>query len=180
MSNFIYDPRPLDPPSYWDDEMDDKVEWCVTHTKCKFTKDGLIRKVDKKYGEGDLVQTLQVVASVYDDVAEDYTIEIDATQVVSGSDRITPIFSTIKYESKYFISWEIADLDSGSRENGTDADELFDWIEYMLNEHKRFKIEFDTIDPTPQYLWDDSGGESPITADEIHARAFQEKKEAWG
>jgi hypothetical protein len=180
MSNFIYDPRPLDPPSYWEHELSDKVEWCVTHTKIKFTRDGLDKKINTEYGEGDLVQAMQMVANIYDGVAEDYKIEIDATEVAYESDRRNPICLTIKYEPKNFISWEVTDKDSGSKETGTDPEELFGWVEYMMNENKRFKIEFDTIDPTPQYLWDDSGGESPITADEIYARAFQEKKEAWG
>jgi len=30
-------------------------------------------------------------------------------------------------------------------------------------------------DPTPQYLWDDSGGESPVTLDEMHTAAYNRK-----
>jgi hypothetical protein len=31
------------------------------------------------------------------------------------------------------------------------------------------------FDPTPQYLWDDSGGESPVTLDEMHTAAYNRK-----
>jgi hypothetical protein len=31
------------------------------------------------------------------------------------------------------------------------------------------------FDPTPQYLWDDSGGEPPITLDEMHTAAYNRK-----
>tara|TARA_B100001939_G_scaffold27498_1_gene22028 strand:- start:309 stop:596 length:288 start_codon:yes stop_codon:yes gene_type:complete len=31
------------------------------------------------------------------------------------------------------------------------------------------------FDPTPQYLWDDSGGEPPITLDEMHTDAYNRK-----
>ena len=31
------------------------------------------------------------------------------------------------------------------------------------------------FDPTPQYLWDDSGGEPPITLDEMHTAAYNQK-----
>ena len=31
------------------------------------------------------------------------------------------------------------------------------------------------FDPTPQYLWDDSGGEPPITLDELHTAAYNRK-----
>ena len=33
------------------------------------------------------------------------------------------------------------------------------------------------FDPTPQYLWDDTGGEPPITLDEMHTAAYKQKKE---
>lgn len=32
-------------------------------------------------------------------------------------------------------------------------------------------------DPTPQYLWDDTGGEPPITMGEMHTIAFQQHRE---
>ena len=31
------------------------------------------------------------------------------------------------------------------------------------------------FDPTPQHLWDDSGGEPPITLDEMHTDAYNRK-----
>jgi|TARA_R100000030_G_scaffold88105_1_gene71993 hypothetical protein len=31
------------------------------------------------------------------------------------------------------------------------------------------------FDPTPQYLWDDSGGEPPVTLDEMHTAAYNQK-----
>ena len=30
-------------------------------------------------------------------------------------------------------------------------------------------------DPTPQYLWDNTGGESPVTLDEMHTAAYNRK-----
>lgn len=31
------------------------------------------------------------------------------------------------------------------------------------------------FDPTPQYLWDDTGGEPPATLDEMHTAAYNSK-----
>ena len=31
------------------------------------------------------------------------------------------------------------------------------------------------FDPTPQYLWDDTGGEPPVTLDEMHTAAYKRK-----
>ena len=31
------------------------------------------------------------------------------------------------------------------------------------------------FDPSPQYLWDDTGGEPPVTLDEMHTAAFNRK-----
>jgi len=33
------------------------------------------------------------------------------------------------------------------------------------------------FDPTPQYLWDATGGEPPVTMDEMHTAAFQQHQE---
>ena len=33
------------------------------------------------------------------------------------------------------------------------------------------------FDPTPQYLWDDTGGEPPITMGEMHTIALQQHRE---
>ena len=31
------------------------------------------------------------------------------------------------------------------------------------------------FDPTPQYLWDDTGGEPPVTLDDMHTAAYNRK-----
>lgn len=31
------------------------------------------------------------------------------------------------------------------------------------------------FDPTPQYLWDNTGGEPPVTLDEMHTAAYNQK-----
>ena len=31
------------------------------------------------------------------------------------------------------------------------------------------------FDPTPQHLWDNSGGEPPVTLDEMHTAAYNQK-----
>ena len=31
------------------------------------------------------------------------------------------------------------------------------------------------FDPSPQYLWDDTGGEPPVTLDEMHTAAYNQK-----
>ena len=31
------------------------------------------------------------------------------------------------------------------------------------------------FDPTPQYLWDDTGGEPPVTLEEMHTAAYNRK-----
>ena len=47
----------------------------------------------------------------------------------------------------------------------------------MLLEHEiipPLENELD-FDPTPQYLWDDTGGEPPATLDEMHTAAYNSK-----
>ena len=38
----------------------------------------------------------------------------------------------------------------------------------------------DDYDPTPYYLWDDTGGEPPMSADERHREAWEEKQRLKG
>ena len=33
------------------------------------------------------------------------------------------------------------------------------------------------FDPTPQHLWDATGGEPPVTLDEMHTAAYKQKRE---
>jgi len=33
------------------------------------------------------------------------------------------------------------------------------------------------FDPTPEHLWDNSGGEPPVTLDEMHTAAYNQKRE---
>tara|TARA_R100000458_G_C8186173_1_gene181445 strand:+ start:338 stop:631 length:294 start_codon:yes stop_codon:yes gene_type:complete len=44
-----------------------------------------------------------------------------------------------------------------------------------LNEAYEIMSEIYDYDPTPQNLWDHSGGEPPVTLAEMHEQAFKEK-----
>ena len=59
---------------------------------------------------------------------------------------------------------------------------------HLMDEHltasMRELLEFEIIpqlkneldfDPTPQHLWDDFGGEPPVTLDEMHTNAYNRK-----
>ena len=45
-------------------------------------------------------------------------------------------------------------------------------LEYEIIPMLENELDFD---PTPQYLWDDTGGEPPITLDEMHTAAYNQK-----
>ena len=55
---------------------------------------------------------------------------------------------------------------------GHDLDELFDLMADAWNEAREFSVEVGQHDPTPQYLYDNDGGEPPLSADERHSQAF--------
>jgi hypothetical protein len=54
---------------------------------------------------------------------------------------------------------------------GFDVDELFDLIQEAWDEGKEIEISIGEHDPTPQYLYDDWGGEAPVSMTEIHSNA---------
>ena len=45
-------------------------------------------------------------------------------------------------------------------------------LEDLIIPHLENELDFD---PTPEHLWDDSGGEPPITLDEMHTAAYNRK-----
>jgi hypothetical protein len=182
MSDFIYDPRPLDPPDYFDQEMSNTALWLVNRCKLGYDKEtkNFTKNVSQKSGEDTMKDVLQMIAEIHGgDQPENCEIFIDATQIVSRSQVAQPVHYQVNYHDGHDVYWEIKE-DSELVDSGTDPDEFFATAEYLMNEQRQFAIEFGAVDPTPQFLYDHSGGEAPVTANEIHARAFQEKMEAKG
>lgn len=60
-------------------------------------------------------------------------------------------------------------------ERGTGLDDLLDQVQIAYEAGIETEISFD-IDPTPQYLYDETGGEPAISADERWQNAFDEKR----
>jgi hypothetical protein len=180
MSEFIYDPRPLDPPDYFDQEMSNTASWLVNRYKLGYDKETkkFTKNVSQENGEGAMKDVLQMIAEIHSgDQPENCEIFIDATQIVPRSEVAQPVHYQVNYHDGHDVYWEIKE-DGRMVDSDTDSDEFFATVEYMINEQRQFAIEFGTIDPTPQFLYDNSGGEAPITAEEIYTRAFQEKMEA--
>ena len=55
-----------------------------------------------------------------------------------------------------------------------DKDLIEEWWEEIGDHYDEYDSPYD-IDPTPQYLYDDTGGESPISAEERNRIAFEQK-----
>jgi len=49
------------------------------------------------------------------------------------------------------------------------------WDSIPDDDKKEWEDAFYDYDPTPDYLYDDTGGESPITPQERHQAAFEQK-----
>jgi len=53
-------------------------------------------------------------------------------------------------------------------------DLIEDWWDEYGDDYDDYSSPYD-IDPTPQYLYDDTDGEPPISAEERHRKAFEQK-----
>lgn len=180
MSDFIYDPRPLDPPEYFDREVSNTITWTIVRYKLGYGKISkkFTRDVFYEHGENKMSEVLQMIADIYSgDSPELCEIVIDATQIIPASPVSIPVHYNIKYSDREWISWEIK-KDGVPWESDSSSDELFGTVEHLMNEQEKFTIEFDEIDPTPQYLYDNTGGEMQVSAGEIYAQAVQQKQEA--
>ena len=57
-----------------------------------------------------------------------------------------------------------------------EMDQVFSATERdKLDEAYTLMAEIYDFDPTPQHLWDHSGGEPPVTMKEMHEQAYQQK-----
>ena len=61
--------------------------------------------------------------------------------------------------------------------SGEDADLIKTWWDKEGDDYDDYDIPYD-VDPTPQYLYDDTGGEPPISAEERNRMAFEAKQES--
>lgn len=179
MSDFIYDPRPLDPPDYFDKEMSNTATWIVQRTKVRYSPEEKIFKknVSQERGEGSMKDVLQMIAQIHGgDSPDECEIFVDATQIVSRSEALQPVYFQVNFSDTHDVHWVLKE-NTGAVDEDTDSEELFALAEYMINDGREFSIEFGTVDPTPQYLYDNSGGEAPVTMREICDSAFRQKQE---
>ena len=51
---------------------------------------------------------------------------------------------------------------------------------HLEQQHDLVDEDDDDYDPTPQYLWDDTGGEPPISAAERNKESWEEKQRLKG
>ena len=61
-----------------------------------------------------------------------------------------------------------------------DDDYIKDWWESEGEYFDDYDSPYDMIDPTPQYLYDDTGGEPPISAEERNRNSLDSKKQSHG
>lgn len=64
-------------------------------------------------------------------------------------------------------------------QRGHDHDELLDLVKYAYEEGEEITLTLEEHDPTPEFLYDNTGGEPVISADERWQAAFQQKQEAF-
>jgi hypothetical protein len=181
VSDIIFDPRPLDPPEYFDHDLSSNVSWVVNRYTIRYNKstNKFTKNVSQQNGDDDVKNVLQMIAEIYSgDSPENCEIFIDATQTAPRNEGAVPVYFQVNFSETRDVYWEIKQ-DDDVFDSGTDSEEFFATVEYMINEQKKFHIELGTIDPTPHYLYDNSGGEPPLSADEIYKKALDEKREAW-
>lgn len=179
MSDFIYDPRPLDSPDHFDKEMSNTVTWVVQRIKVRYSPEERIfkRNVFQEHGEGGMKDVLQMIAEIHGGGSPDECeVFIDATQIVSRSEVAQPVYFQVNFSDTHDVHWVLKEKNDTVNED-TNPDELFALAEHIINEGREFSIEFGIIDPTPQYLYDNSGGEAPVTMREICDSAFARKQE---
>lgn len=147
MTGTLIDPRPMEPS--WVSEVPslDRADWIIRRRFWNKTT----RKIDAvvESGSGNMLKMLSTLAAILNSRNIECEIEVYANNTERvNSER--PLFIDLQFPSGYELGlyWSIEPI-LGGLEEGTCTDELFDWVEYLLNENKCFKIDLSYLDPTP-------------------------------
>lgn len=146
-SSFLVDPRPLEPDWVTSNAPEDTAFWKIT--RHKWNKE--LRRYDgytENY-DGDSFAFLSLLAAIIRSTDYECEIEVDATHIRPREGE-RPLYFDLKYPDGYTcgIHWWVSH-GVGTEESGTCTDELFDWVEYLINDNDRFRIELSELDPTP-------------------------------
>jgi len=147
MTNALIDPRPMEPSWVSEIPAPDQADWTIRRRFWNRTTRRLDAVVES--GSGNTLKMLSSLAAILNSRKIECEIEVYANTVTPReSDR--PLFCDLEYPSGYELGlyWTIEPV-LGHLEEGTCTDELLDWVEYLLNENKSFKIDLSYLDPTP-------------------------------
>jgi hypothetical protein len=86
---------------------------------------------------------------------------------------------TITYPRK-LLSFKNKTVREEEKEAGSDCDTLLDLIEQAYRDGEEIQVNLEGYDPTPNFLYDDTGGEPALSSDERWEIAFNQKREARG
>jgi hypothetical protein len=129
----------------------DVIDWKIVQLKWD--------KITRKYNEIQKVNTGTVDSLMYS-IAEllngpepECVVEIKSGDIKFIQDYRNPTTKNLKYPNDGSLFWTIEPagiLD----ENGTDIDEMFGAIEYLIERNQTFKVEISYYDPTPMNIGD--------------------------
>lgn len=147
MANTLADPRPLEPSWVHDQEPHDVAEWTIRRRFWNKTTKRLDTVVES--GGGNALKFLSTLAAILNSRNFECEINVHAGGLVPR-ENARPLYFDLKYPSGYDLQifWSVSPI-LGGMEEGTCTDELFDWVEYLLDENKSFDIELSFLDPTP-------------------------------
>lgn len=148
MTSSLIDPRPLEPNWVTSSRpgLPDRAEWTVVRQR--WNRETRQYDTTTVSGDGNALAFMTVLAAILNSRDFECQITVDASGIIPDDDvRKLP---NLKYPSGYDLClfWSINPV-LGEEETGTCTDELFSWVEYLLNEQKAFEIELSLDDPTP-------------------------------
>jgi len=144
----LIDPRPLEPDWVSADPLPDIASWTLTRRPWN--------RETKRYdtisvsGGGDAFTFLSVLAALLTSRNFECQIVVHAQGIEPRPEGVKPYLNQINYPDGYDLGifWIVKPV-LGEEESGRCTDDLFGWVEYLLNEQKEFEIELSYDDPTP-------------------------------
>lgn len=148
MTTSLVDPRPSEPDWVSALDLPDRIRWTIVRRPWN--------RETKQYDtvtvtdDGDSHAFLNGLTAILNSRDLECQITVDATNFDCCNDLSLIYFGIDNLPSGYDLGlfWSIRPV-LGEEETGTCTDELFSWVQYLLEEQKAFEIELSYLDPTP-------------------------------
>lgn len=149
--NQLIDPRPMDPPEYWDDYYEDpRIEWVINYHEYDKEQKRIVPRTERGHCITDFLDT--VMYNLHERIECDGYINAANSAPPVDVDYGAMYTAQPKCPEHTCMHWRIYDpgdeKNFDKHEEGTDNHDLLFCLEKCINERQEFKFDISEHDPS--------------------------------